>query len=166
MSRREFTKPTKREALRRSGGKCEAVGTWYGLPAGQRCGRDLAYGVEFDHIDFDANSKDNSLENCAAVCPVLSPLQDDEARHSAGGEDPAPAGQAPRHQDAQGPGHSGKPRVRLEAEDERRTGETMTRQNSVKGADRSRCTLERARESVRRHMVPAPGTRQSQGDMR
>jgi 5-methylcytosine-specific restriction protein A len=66
--RREFTKPTKRAALLRSGGKCEAVGTWYGLPAGQRCGADLAYGVQYDHIILDANSKDNSLENCAAVC--------------------------------------------------------------------------------------------------
>ena len=70
MSRREFTKPTKREALARSGLQCEAVGSWYGLPAGQRCGCDLAYGVEFDHIDLDANSKDNSLANCAAVCPA------------------------------------------------------------------------------------------------
>ncbi|MEI2387999.1 HNH endonuclease [Breoghania sp. JC706] len=70
MSRREFTKATKREALHRSKGRCEAVGTWYGLPAGQRCGRDLAYGVEFDHIDLDANSHNNSLENCAAVCPA------------------------------------------------------------------------------------------------
>jgi hypothetical protein len=24
--------------------------------------------VEYDHIDLDANSKDNSLGNCAAVC--------------------------------------------------------------------------------------------------
>lgn len=70
MSRREFSKPTKREALRRSGMRCEAVGSWYGLPDGKRCGRDLAYGVEFDHIDLDANSKDNSPENCAAVCPA------------------------------------------------------------------------------------------------
>jgi hypothetical protein len=68
MARREFTKATKRAALARSGGLCEAVGEWYGLPAGQRCGVPLACGVEFDHIDLDANSKDNSLENCAAIC--------------------------------------------------------------------------------------------------
>ena len=55
------------EALRRSGGKCEAIGGMYGLALG-RCGADLAYGVEFDHIILDANSKDNSLGNCAAVC--------------------------------------------------------------------------------------------------
>lgn len=68
MARREFTKPTRRAALKRSGGLCEAVGTWYGLPEGVRCYSPLSYGVEFDHIDLDANSKDNSLSNCAAVC--------------------------------------------------------------------------------------------------
>ena len=68
MSRREFTKATKREALKRSEKRCEAVGPWYGLDEGQRCNAPLGYGVEFDHIDLDANSKDNSLSNCAAVC--------------------------------------------------------------------------------------------------
>lgn len=68
MTRREFTKQTKREALRRSGGKCEAVGAMYGLDPGRRCNAPLGYGVEFDHVILDANSKDNSLENCAAVC--------------------------------------------------------------------------------------------------
>jgi hypothetical protein len=68
MTRAEFSKPTRREALRRSSGFCEAVGTLYGLEPGHRCNADLSYGVEFDHIDLDANSKDNSLENCSAVC--------------------------------------------------------------------------------------------------
>lgn len=68
MARREFTKPTKREALRRSGLLCEAIGEWYGLLPGQRCNAPLSAGVEFDHIDLDANSKDNSLSNCAAIC--------------------------------------------------------------------------------------------------
>lgn len=67
-SRREFTKSTKRAALVRSGLLCEAVGAMYGLKRGQRCSTNLGYGVEFDHIILDANSKDNSLENCAAVC--------------------------------------------------------------------------------------------------
>lgn len=66
--RREFTKATKRAALARSNGNCEAVGVWYGLEPGRRCGASLSGGVEFDHIILDANSKDNSLENCAAVC--------------------------------------------------------------------------------------------------
>ena len=66
--RAEFSKQTKRDALTRSGKACEASGSMYGLPAGLRCGADLGYGVEFDHIILDANSKDNSLENCAAVC--------------------------------------------------------------------------------------------------
>ena len=68
MSRREFTKTTKRKALKRSGRLCEAIGPWYGLAAGRRCNATLSKGVEFDHIILDANSKDNSLENCAAVC--------------------------------------------------------------------------------------------------
>lgn len=68
MPRREFTKATKRLALRRSGGLCEAIGAWYGLEPGTRCNTSLAAGVQFDHIDLDANSKDNSLANCAAVC--------------------------------------------------------------------------------------------------
>ncbi len=68
MGRREFSKATKREALKRSEGLCEARGEWYGLEAGRRCNALLSYGVQFDHIDLDANSKDNSLSNCAAVC--------------------------------------------------------------------------------------------------
>lgn len=66
--RREFTKATKRAALTRSGLLCEAVGPMYGLSVVRRCNAPLGYGVEFDHVILDANSKDNSLENCAAVC--------------------------------------------------------------------------------------------------
>lgn len=68
MTRAEFSKPTQRAAKDRSGGLCEAVGEWYGLPAGQRCTMPLSRGVQFDHIILEANSHDNSLENCAAVC--------------------------------------------------------------------------------------------------
>lgn len=67
--RTEFSKSTKRAALKRSDGTCEAVGEWYGLAPGQRCNALLAYGVEFDHINLNVNSHDDSLENCAAVCP-------------------------------------------------------------------------------------------------
>ena len=66
--RAEFKRQTKRDALRRSGGKCEAFGMPYGLEPGMRCGADLGYGVEFDHWDLDANSHDNSIENCVAAC--------------------------------------------------------------------------------------------------
>lgn len=68
MSRANFDKPTKRAALARSEGLCEASGAFYGLSEGRRCNLPLAQGVEFDHFDLDANSKDNSLENCMAVC--------------------------------------------------------------------------------------------------
>lgn len=70
MPRNEFGKATKREALKRSGGLCEGAGLLHGLPIGVRCRRDLAHGVEFDHRDLDANSKDASLNNCAALCPA------------------------------------------------------------------------------------------------
>lgn len=70
MSRNEFTKPTKRFALKRAGGFCEAWGSMYGLGKGVKCGAPLSRGVQFDHIILDANSHDNSLENCAAVCLV------------------------------------------------------------------------------------------------
>jgi 5-methylcytosine-specific restriction endonuclease McrA len=66
--RAKFTKPTKREALKRSLGTCEARGRMYGLRSGQRCLMPLSYGVEFDHVVLAANGGDNSLENCAAVC--------------------------------------------------------------------------------------------------
>lgn len=68
MGRAEFKKDTKRAALKRSGNQCEALGKMYGLLPRQRCGVSLARGVEFDHIILDANSHDNSLANCAAVC--------------------------------------------------------------------------------------------------
>lgn len=68
--RKEFSKPVKRAALKRSGGKCEAVGRFYAhLEPGQRCDWPLSYGVQFDHVVLEANSHDNSLENCAAICP-------------------------------------------------------------------------------------------------
>lgn len=67
--RREFSAKTRKAALKRSGFVCEAVGDWYGLPTGERCTANLGDGVEYDHLILDANSKDNSLENCRAVCP-------------------------------------------------------------------------------------------------
>lgn len=66
---RIFSKPIKRAALERSGGKCEAKGDLYGLPAQITCGASLAYGVEFDHAILWANSRDSSIGNCVAVCP-------------------------------------------------------------------------------------------------
>ena len=67
-NRAEFSKATKREALKRSGGKCEASGKMYGLDQGTRCNAPLGYGVEFDHGVLEANSHDNSVENCVCAC--------------------------------------------------------------------------------------------------
>ena len=67
--RAEFSAKTKREALRRSGGLCEAEGSWYRLPEGPRCGAPFTQrGLVFDHVILEANSHDNSLANCSAVC--------------------------------------------------------------------------------------------------
>jgi hypothetical protein len=68
MSRKEFSKATKRAANERAKDRCEAVGLWYGLLPGQRCNAPLGKGRHHDHINMEANSHDNSLENCAAVC--------------------------------------------------------------------------------------------------
>lgn len=74
----EFSKQTKRDALARSGHKCEGSGARYGLPDGQRCNADLAYGVIYDHDDPEANSKNNSLENCRCICPGCNRFKTDQ----------------------------------------------------------------------------------------
>lgn len=69
MTRHEFSKTTKREALKRSQGLCEATGTVYGLEAGQRCNAPLSYGVEFDHYPVQATEPgSDGIENCVAAC--------------------------------------------------------------------------------------------------
>lgn len=71
MSRdREFSRATKRDALKRSGQLCEAVGPMYGLEEGRRCNANLGYGVQFDHVIEHELGGDASLENCAAICPA------------------------------------------------------------------------------------------------
>lgn len=68
MTRREFSKQTKRDAHDRANGHCEAVGEFYGLDPGQRCNMPLTRGREYDHIILAANGGDISLSNCACVC--------------------------------------------------------------------------------------------------
>lgn len=68
MSRTEFTRKTKQDALRRAELKCEASGPRYGLEEGQRCNCSLSLGVQYDHDVPDQLGGDNSLENCRAVC--------------------------------------------------------------------------------------------------
>lgn len=65
----EFSKATRQAAWDRSGERCEASGKLYGFPPGVRCNADLNLGVEYDHVNPEANSKDSSLENCCAACP-------------------------------------------------------------------------------------------------
>ena len=68
MARTEFTRVTRRQALDRSGYRCEASGTRYGFEEGQRCNCSLTLGVQFDHAIPDALGGDNSLENALAIC--------------------------------------------------------------------------------------------------
>jgi 5-methylcytosine-specific restriction enzyme A len=65
--RKEFTRQTKREALERSRGECEAVGTDYNLAPDARCNFPFGLAVEYDHVDSSRNDG-NSLANCNAVC--------------------------------------------------------------------------------------------------
>ncbi len=66
-----FIPRVKREARKRSGGFCEAVGAVYGLEPGQRCNAPLSHGVEFDHYPVPATERDSDgLENCVSVCKV------------------------------------------------------------------------------------------------
>lgn len=68
MTRGHFSKPVKREALKRSGQKCEASGPLYNLAFDQRCCAPLAKGVEFDHFILASEGGEDTLENCRAVC--------------------------------------------------------------------------------------------------
>jgi 5-methylcytosine-specific restriction protein A len=71
VTRLEFSKATRKAALIRSGGICEAMGAVYGLEPGERCTASLAYGVEYDHYPKSALDEDsNGLDNCVACCPA------------------------------------------------------------------------------------------------
>ncbi len=74
MTRHNFTQTTKKAALARSGGVCEASGLRYGLPAGTRCTTPIAFGsVQFDHYPrgaHDPHPDTRSLDNCVACCPA------------------------------------------------------------------------------------------------
>lgn len=69
--RANFTKATQREAYARSGGVCEChMLAKAGIPGFQNegCGRPLGIGNTFyEHVNPDAISKDNSIENCATL---------------------------------------------------------------------------------------------------
>lgn len=67
--RYEFSKQVKRDALKRSEKRCEAVGEVYGNAFGKRCNAPLDHGVEFDHWPLPATDPgSDTLDNCVAVC--------------------------------------------------------------------------------------------------
>lgn len=76
MTRHNFTKTTKKAALARSGGRCEAVGERYGKAPGVRCSTPVAMGaVQFDHYPrgaHDPHPDTRTLGNCTACCPACN----------------------------------------------------------------------------------------------
>jgi 5-methylcytosine-specific restriction enzyme A len=60
VSRREFSKPVKRKALRRANKRCEANG----------CGALFGVKFHFDHDIADGLGGEPTLENCKVLCHV------------------------------------------------------------------------------------------------
>lgn len=65
--RREFSKQTKRDALKRAYGKCEAEG----------CGALFGVKFHFDHVIADGLGGEPTLDNCAVLC---HPCHDEKTR--------------------------------------------------------------------------------------
>lgn len=61
--RREFSKPVKREAIKRADKKCEGV-----KPDGERCGVLFGIKFHFDHDIADGLGGEPTLENCKVLC--------------------------------------------------------------------------------------------------
>lgn len=74
--RHEFTTTTKRTALARSEGRCEAVGRRYGLLPGMRCRASISHWrVQYDHYPrgaHDPHPETRSIGNCVACCPACN----------------------------------------------------------------------------------------------
>jgi 5-methylcytosine-specific restriction protein A len=67
MSRREFSKPIKRDALKRAQGKCE----------NPTCGALFGVKFHFDHVIADGLGGEPTLQNCAVLC---YPCHDEKTR--------------------------------------------------------------------------------------
>jgi len=70
MARHNFSAKIRRQARKRSDGRCEAVGSVYGLAPGQRCNASLdGKRVEIDHYPIPATDEGSDvLENAVACC--------------------------------------------------------------------------------------------------
>lgn len=66
--RTEFSTRIRRQALERSAGRCEGTGPEVGLPAGERCGASLGYGLQIDHILPDTMGGEATLDNAQCLC--------------------------------------------------------------------------------------------------
>lgn len=66
MSRKEFTRQTRRDAWARCGKRCEGI-----LQSGERCDAVLTVGkYEFDHVIPDEIGGSAELSNCQVLCLV------------------------------------------------------------------------------------------------
>jgi 5-methylcytosine-specific restriction protein A len=72
MSRHEFSKATKRAAVARAKGRCEASGPVYGLEPEGGCWSDLAHGFEIDHYPLPATMEGSDVLANAVVCCMPS----------------------------------------------------------------------------------------------
>lgn len=74
--RQEFRIATKRTALARSEGRCEAIGHRYGLLPGMRCRASISHWrVQYDHYPrgaHDPHPETRSIDNCVATCPACN----------------------------------------------------------------------------------------------
>lgn len=68
MTRHEFSQATKRQAIARADGRCEAIGEVYGLPEGVRCNGDLSRGKQIDHYPAPAGDPGSDVLDNAVVC--------------------------------------------------------------------------------------------------
>ena len=69
--RHEFSAKTKRAAVKRANGRCEAVGEVYGREPGERCNSDLGRGLEIDHYPIPATDEgSDTLENAVVCCKL------------------------------------------------------------------------------------------------
>lgn len=66
--RHEFSKPTKRAAVFRANGRCEASGPVYGLEPEAGCWADLGHGFEIDHYPLPATMEGSDSLGNAVVC--------------------------------------------------------------------------------------------------
>lgn len=93
MARHNFSAAVKRQARNRAEGRCEAVGSVYGLAPGQRCNASLdGKRVEIDHYPIPATDEGSDRRRQRhtgkrrGLLRQMSRSQDSDLRHSDAGQ--------------------------------------------------------------------------------